>query len=30
MAYELDLKDRKILFELDRNSRKSYSEIAKK
>lgn len=30
MVYELDLKDSKILFELDKNSRKSYSEIAKK
>lgn len=30
MSYRLDLKDRKILYELDLNSRKSYSEIAKK
>ena len=30
MAIKLDLKDRKILYELDMNSRKSNTEIAKK
>ena len=30
MPNELDLKDRKILYELDINSRQSNSEIAKK
>jgi len=30
MENKLDLKDRKILFELDQNSKQSYSEIAKK
>jgi len=30
MENKLDLKDRKILFELDQDSRQSYSEIAKK
>ena len=30
MQIKLDLKDRKILFELDKNSRQPYSEIAKK
>jgi Lrp/AsnC family transcriptional regulator for asnA, asnC and gidA len=30
MEHKIDLKDRKILFELDKNSRQPYSEIAKK
>jgi len=30
MAYELDVKDRKILYELDLDSRQSYKEIGKK
>ena len=30
MTYELDLLDRRILFELDCNSRRSLSEIARK
>jgi len=30
MTYELDLKDKKILYELDINSRQPNSEIAKK
>jgi len=28
--YKLDLKDKKILYQLDFNARQSYSEIAKK
>ena len=30
MALKLDVKDRKILYELDKNSRQSYSSLAKK
>ncbi|MFA5857355.1 MAG: Lrp/AsnC family transcriptional regulator [Candidatus Pacearchaeota archaeon] len=30
MGYKLDLKDKKILFELDRNCRESYNSIARK
>jgi DNA-binding Lrp family transcriptional regulator len=30
MTYNLDLKDRKILYELDLNSRQSYNELARK
>ena len=30
MSIKLDLKDKKILYELDKNSRQSYSQLAKK